>query len=202
MGTPPKVTCRAPCEDVKCGEHAYCKPEGADAYCVCEEGWTFDPYDIAAGCIDINECDSSQGPVGRCGKNANCLNSIGSFTCNCPEGYTGDAHQQCLDINECQVEGSCGVGADCINQDGSFSCECPDGTTPDPDPHIRCVDIVTCQTHNDCPGNGICDTNARCLCPEPNIGSECRRKCYHHYIPVLILKFTFTSYGLRHNLSY
>lgn len=41
----------APCDDVKCGEHAYCKPDGQEAYCICEEGWTFNPSDIAAGCI-------------------------------------------------------------------------------------------------------------------------------------------------------
>jgi len=43
----------APCEDVKCGPHAFCKPEGQEAYCICEEGWTFNPNDVAAGCIGM-----------------------------------------------------------------------------------------------------------------------------------------------------
>jgi len=47
----------APCEDVKCGLHAFChafcKPEGQEAYCICEEGWTFNPNDVAAGCIGM-----------------------------------------------------------------------------------------------------------------------------------------------------
>lgn len=43
----------APCEDVKCGSHAFCKPEGQEAYCICEEGWTFNPNDVAAGCIGM-----------------------------------------------------------------------------------------------------------------------------------------------------
>lgn len=43
----------APCEDVKCGSHAFCKPEGQEAYCICEDGWTFNPNDIAAGCIGV-----------------------------------------------------------------------------------------------------------------------------------------------------
>lgn len=51
IGKPPLVECKAPCEDVKCGLHAYCKPEGQEAYCMCEEGWTFNPRDISAGCI-------------------------------------------------------------------------------------------------------------------------------------------------------
>lgn len=176
VGSPPRVACRAPCEDVKCSEHAYCKPDGAEAYCVCEEGWTFDPTDIAAGCIDVNECDTSLGPVGRCGIQARCANTLGSFACQCPEGYTGDAYKQCLDIDECQVEGSCGVGAECINKDGSFSCECPDSTIPDPDARVKCTEVLTCKTDNDCPGNALCDSTSRCLCPDPNVGNECRRK--------------------------
>jgi hypothetical protein len=43
----------APCEDVKCGPHAFCKPEGQEAYCICEDGWTFNPNDVAAGCIGM-----------------------------------------------------------------------------------------------------------------------------------------------------
>lgn len=176
VGTPPRVACRAPCDDVKCGEHAFCKPDDVAAYCVCEAGWTFDPDDIAAGCIDVDECDTSVGPVGRCGVNALCSNLPGSFTCQCPEGFTGDALKQCVDIDECEVEGACGTGAECINREGSFACECPEGTVPDPDARVRCAEIMTCTTDNECPGNALCDPNARCVCPEPNIGNECRRK--------------------------
>lgn len=50
-GAPPMIECKAPCEDVKCGNHAYCKPDGNEAYCICEDGWTFNPSDISAGCI-------------------------------------------------------------------------------------------------------------------------------------------------------
>lgn len=145
---------------------------------MCDDGWTFDPTDIAAGCIDINECDTSVGPVGRCGINALCSNTLGSFMCHCPEGYTGDAYKQCIDIDECQIEGTCGVGADCINRDGSFSCECAEGTIPDPDPRVRCAEIQLCKNNEECPGNSICDQNSRCLCPEPNVGNECRRKLF------------------------
>lgn len=176
IGSPPRVGCRAPCEDVKCGDYSYCKTDGADAYCICEDGWTFDPTDIGAGCIDVDECDTSLGPVGRCGTQARCTNTLGSFTCQCPEGYTGDAYKHCSDIDECQVEGSCGTGAECINKEGTYSCECPEGTIPDPDPRVRCIEVLSCKNDNDCPGNALCDPTSRCLCPEPNIGNECRRK--------------------------
>lgn len=176
IGSPPKAACRAPCEDIQCGEHSYCKPVGIEAYCMCEDGWTLNPNDISAGCQDVNECDTSLGFAGRCGHNAHCSNTLGSFICNCPEGYTGDAYNECLDINECLIDNLCGVGADCINHEGSFVCECPEGTVADPDPSVRCSEILTCETEKDCPGNAICDSRKKCLCPEPNIGNECRRK--------------------------
>lgn len=42
---------KAPCEDVKCGTNAYCKPNGQEAYCMCEEGWTYNPNDLSLGCV-------------------------------------------------------------------------------------------------------------------------------------------------------
>ena len=44
-------TCKDPCADVNCGRHASCQIEGEEAYCVCEEGWTYNPKEISAGCI-------------------------------------------------------------------------------------------------------------------------------------------------------
>jgi len=41
----------APCEGVKCGHHAHCKPDGPEAYCECEPGWSFNPTNITAGCM-------------------------------------------------------------------------------------------------------------------------------------------------------
>lgn len=46
----------APCDEIKCGEHAFCKPEGQEAYCICEEGWNYNPKDISAGCIGRVNC--------------------------------------------------------------------------------------------------------------------------------------------------
>lgn len=96
IGAPPRVGCKAPCEDVKCGPHAYCKADGTEAYCVCDVGWTYNPNDIAAGCQDINECDTVHGPSGRCGLNAICINTPGDFSCQCPPGFSGNAAIQCV----------------------------------------------------------------------------------------------------------
>lgn len=183
VGAPPMVACKAPCEDVKCGDHAYCKPDGQEAYCICEDGWTFNPNDIAAGCIDIDECDTINGPSGRCGINAICTNLPGTFACQCPLGFSGNPSTQCIDVDECVKQSTCGIGAICRNLPGNYSCECPEGTIADPDPKTKCNEIVTCLTDGDCPGNAICDQDKRCLCPEPNIGNDCRRMfCFFYFL--------------------
>ena len=81
-----------PCKGVTCSQHAYCKAEAKDAYCVCEDGWTYDPKNIAAGCIDVNEC----GAPGTCGENSLCTNIPGSFICQCKPGYTGNPQVRCI----------------------------------------------------------------------------------------------------------
>lgn len=81
-----------------------------------------------------------------------------------------------LDVDECAIPGTCGLGAICHNIAGGHRCECPEGTLPDPDAQTKCVGIVTCKKDSDCPGNAICDDKKRCLCPEPNVGNDCRRK--------------------------
>lgn len=83
-----------------------------------------------------------------------------------------------VDVDECLRPGACGHGAICTNNDGSYACSCPEETIPDPDPYIKCVGVVTCNLADDCPGNAICDSQKRCLCPEPNIGNDCRRKFF------------------------
>lgn len=93
--------------------------------------------------------------------------------------FIGDAHRQCTDIDECTRPGACGQDSICVNLPGSHRCECPAGTLPDPDPTIRCVSAEACHKDSDCPGNAICDDRQRCLCPEPNVGQDCRRKCCH-----------------------
>ncbi|XP_014478673.1 PREDICTED: fibrillin-1-like [Dinoponera quadriceps] len=177
VGTPPHVQCKAPCDEVTCGDHAFCKADGHEAYCICEDGWTFNPNDIAAGCVDINECDAINGPSGRCGRNAICTNTPGDFSCQCKSGFSGNAFKQCIDIDECARHDSCGHGATCTNTEGSYACTCPEETIPAPDPYIKCVAIVRCEIDDDCPGNAICDPQKRCLCPEPNVGNDCRHPC-------------------------
>ena len=43
--------CKDACLDVNCGQHSKCQIEGIEAFCVCDEGWTYNPKEISAGCI-------------------------------------------------------------------------------------------------------------------------------------------------------
>ncbi|CAG0881855.1 unnamed protein product [Darwinula stevensoni] len=177
----PTVTCMSPCDGVDCGPHAQCKPQGLEALCICDDGWSYDPARIDAGCMDINECNPRIGPSGMCGENAICTNTLGSYSCQCPPGFSGNPYTRCLDVNECTQPGACGKGAVCQNSLGSFECACPAGTVPEPDPHTACVDHISCKGDGDCPGNAICDATRQCLCPTPNIGQDCRHPCEDIY---------------------
>ena len=86
VGSPPSSPCSEPCVGVKCSQHAFCKAQDKEAYCECEPGWTYDPTNIAAGCVDVNEC----GQPGTCGDNSICTNLPGSHLCQCKPGYTGN----------------------------------------------------------------------------------------------------------------
>ena len=44
-----------PCLEVNCGKHSKCQVEGLEAFCVCDEGWTYNPKEISAGCQGKNE---------------------------------------------------------------------------------------------------------------------------------------------------
>ena len=40
-----------PCLEVNCGKHSKCQIDGTEAFCVCDEGWTYNPKEISAGCV-------------------------------------------------------------------------------------------------------------------------------------------------------
>ena len=49
----------APCDGVECGRYATCHANGREAACICDQGFTFDPSNISAGCIG-RLCSMSQ----------------------------------------------------------------------------------------------------------------------------------------------
>ena len=80
------------------------------------------------------------------------------------------------DVDECRRPGACGTGAICNNTPGGYKCSCPEGTEPAPDAQTLCVALITCAGDDECPGNSMCDPAGQCLCPEPNVGNDCRRE--------------------------
>lgn len=158
-----KVACKSPCEGVDCGPHAECQANGQEAACICNLGYTFDPNNINAGCLDINECEVSHGPSGLCGVGAICTNVPGSYHCYCPPGFTGEPFKYCEDVNECDIlfgsNGQCGTRAICTNSIGSFSCSCPPGYTGNG--RVKCQDINECsQAYGP---YGKCGLGANCI---------------------------------------
>ena len=70
---------------------SFVRPEQNEAYCVCEDGWTYDPKNLKAGCIDVDECAADS-----CGENSICTNTKGSFICQCKPGFTGNPLVRCI----------------------------------------------------------------------------------------------------------
>lgn len=159
----PFTGCQSPCAGITCGLHSYCQVhDGTQAACMCDQGFTFDPTNITAGCMDVNECDDSHGPSGLCGQGAVCSNVPGSHHCYCPPGFTGDPFRYCEDIDECSRKfgpyGQCGTSAVCVNTLGSFSCSCKPGYTGDA--RESCTDIDECSQEYG--PNGKCGFSAFC----------------------------------------
>ena len=141
------------CEDVQCGEHAFCKVENKQGTCVCDSGYKLNNDNVS--CSDINECDNNDG-----GCNQNCKNTEGGFECSCEEGFTiGLDGKTCSDINECQNNnGGCDVNATCNNIAGSFECICKTGYTGDGQ---TCTVIEICK-----PENNPCNENYKTVCKD------------------------------------
>ena len=180
IGDPYKTGCKSPCDGITCGAHSFCQVhEGGQAACMCDPGYTFDPKNITAGCVDVNECDPTHGPSGLCGQGALCTNVASSHHCYCPPGFTGDPFRYCEDIDECSrrfgLYGSCGTGAVCENTIGSFTCSCKPGFTGSP--LVNCTDVDECSSNfgpnGKCGYSAVCTNTPgsySCRCPPGSFG--------------------------------
>uniref|UniRef100_A0AAZ3Q2V8 Fibrillin 2b n=1 Tax=Oncorhynchus tshawytscha TaxID=74940 RepID=A0AAZ3Q2V8_ONCTS len=83
--------------------------------CLCQDGYELTP-DGKNCCVSL---------PGTCSPGT-CQNLDGSFRCICPTGYEVQ-NDQCIDINECEVEPNICQFGTCTNTPGSFQCICQNG---------------------------------------------------------------------------
>lgn len=102
------------------------------------------------------------------------------------------------DVDECRRPDACGLGAICTNTLGSYTCTCPPGSMPEPDAYTECLEIMKCDSIDDCPGNALCIEH-HCMCPEPNIGDDCRRKLF--FLCFVFVQRCYLYYYLVINLN-
>ncbi|XP_034548777.1 adhesion G protein-coupled receptor E1-like [Notolabrus celidotus] len=133
------------CNPDSCGPLAQCKGTG----CICTPGYEIPPEHLPTGdsygCVDINECQTTEV---LCDPLSNCINTPGSYLCVCFEGYEATYPSSpaslsniCKDINECLDPNICGDHGVCVNHPGSYVCECDQGYDNKQDPLSVCQDI-------------------------------------------------------------
>ena len=129
---------RGQCSDSMCpeGEVTMQCVSPSTVECECRDGFA---YNEMNSCVDINECELTNG----CGINEKCRNTVGAYECDCtqgssrPEGttkpcscnlgYTTNSAGKCVDIDECSSVNFCHEEATCSNSAGNYSCKCKSG---------------------------------------------------------------------------
>ena len=73
-------------------------------YVIWHNFWSIIPRkdDGFGHCDNIDECMATP-----CGTNANCHDTLGSYICDCQAGYEADSYKDCVDIDECTIDGKC-----------------------------------------------------------------------------------------------
>jgi hypothetical protein len=107
--------------------------------CTCGAGFVASGSELAATCINVDECATAS----RCGRALgggavnSCTDSSGGYACACGAGFAASGSglsTTCVDVNEC-IAGThdCDTSplATCVNTGGSFTCACPPGFTGD-----------------------------------------------------------------------
>ncbi|XP_013382916.1 fibulin-1 isoform X2 [Lingula anatina] len=152
-------------------------------------------------CEDIDECAKPE--TNNCGTVFECVNIPGSFRCKyktCPVGYrlngqTGNCDPvycrtgmkadpvtgQCVDINECEAQGTCSVGQICENTFGSYRCrdKCTSGYEADANGICRDIDECARGTANCPPGQQCLNLpgSFQCQCGEGYEFNPTTRTC-------------------------
>ncbi|EFX65777.1 hypothetical protein DAPPUDRAFT_229540, partial [Daphnia pulex] len=178
--------CENPCTDA-CGSNAECRVANHVPVCVCQPGFTGNPFSSCQptpvvgepGTID-REDSCNPNP---CGTNAECRQQGASGNvCVCLPGLLGDPYvackPECVTNSDCSNDkaciaqkckdpcpGACGVNARCQVVGHNPVCSCPNGYTGDP--FIRCqprpAAIETPVVKPECEVDPDCQTTQACV---------------------------------------
>lgn len=132
--------CSDPCVG-SCGPNAECRVVSHSPMCICQQGYTGDPFSYcnlipAIETEVLNPCSPSP-----CGSNAICKEKNGVGACTCAEGYSGNPYESCRP--ECIVNTDCPLNKACTR--------------------MKCVDPCP----GTCGSNAVCQVNnhlPNCIC--------------------------------------
>ncbi|XP_037295454.1 uncharacterized protein LOC119189544 isoform X2 [Manduca sexta] len=202
---PASLACvRQKCEDPcpgSCGVDANCHVLNHVAVCVCNDGYTGDPFSRCSPILEAPTTPTPSDPCNPspCGPNAQCENGF----CTCLADYSGNPYEscrpECTGSQECPRDkacfrnkcrdpcpGVCGQNAKCDVINHIPSCSCISDYTGNP--FTQCHRIEEPKTPRDpchpspCGPNSVCktvDNAAVCACLEGYQGSPpaCRPEC-------------------------
>ncbi|XP_072038061.1 fibrillin-2-like isoform X2 [Amphiura filiformis] len=116
--------------------------------CNCPPGFTQE----GTQCVLNGDCRTNPD---LCGPFGVCHNVGGTYMCECQRNFRLDpTGTKCIDVDECQEQGSAPCQHNCQNTMGGYRCSCPDGFQQ----HYywnQCVDENECQYNGIC-GQGTC----------------------------------------------
>ncbi|CAB4059878.1 unnamed protein product [Lepeophtheirus salmonis] len=195
--------CLNPCiENDPCSNTAKCQVLNHNAKCICQIGYTGDPY---SQCVKISnseckydtDCASNEACINDqcvdhcvvnlpCGKDAECETIRHRSVCKCPKGLAGDPHlnvkknEDCPFDKECKSEScvdpcidtQCGTLATCTVEYHKGICKCSSGYQGNP--YLSCRE-VQCRRNSDCDSKEKCNLKTyKCtpLCRKNNNCAE------------------------------
>lgn len=149
--------CINPCEG-KCGSNALCQVVSHVIQCLCNEGFTGDPFEsctvITKETVEVVYTPCSPSP---CGYNAICRELHGAGSCQCIPNYFGNPYEGCrpecvtnsdcpsnkiCQLNKCidPCPGTCGFNAQCNVIEHQPICNCIIDFTGNPYQHCSKIE--------------------------------------------------------------
>lgn len=154
--------CRDPCPG-SCGLNAECRVVSHTPICICQKGYTGDPFlqcniEVAA----VEQERPTPCVPSPCGANAECRERNNAGSCTCLPGYFGNPYEsckpECLINSDCPSNlacyqnkchdpcpGTCGINAYCNVINHIPSCSCPEEHFGDP--YKICTFKAQCKLH-------------------------------------------------------